>query len=189
MVTGRIKPSGAPPDFELRAELEQLSIKELQEKLKGINKEEFSAIDQNNPARLVRAIEKNLSSKKQEAPLKYLKKTQFEFVGLTADRKILYKRADDWLEEVWGGGLLPETQNLLKSAFKDSPKLKGIVYKTAAAFIKGELPEKEAKQQTKYDLHAYIRRQQTYFKKMPDIKWVSIEQDNKLQKVYNIVDG
>ena len=41
-----------------------------------------------------------------------------------------------------------------------------------------ELSEDEAKQQAKFDLHAYIRRQQTYFKKNKDIKWLNNVESN-----------
>lgn len=189
MVTGRIETDGVPPDLELRHELEQLPLRELQEKLRDLDEAGYTEIDKKNPARLVRAIEKILTSKEPSPPLPYLKETQFIMAGLTADRKILYGRADSWLEEVWHNGLLEEVRSLLGSEYKHSPKLQGLVYKSAVAYIKKEMKEGDAIQRAKYDLHAYIRRQQTYFKKIPGVKWADVAQDNKLEKVYNILNG
>jgi len=189
MVIGRIRSDGAPPDLELRRELEQLPLRELQDKLEKLDSDSFAVIDKQNPARLVRTIEKKLTKDKPHSALPYLKNVEFVTVGLTADRNTLYSRADNWLEAIWTGGLLEEVSSLLNSEYKDSPKLRGLIYKTAVAYLRKELAEEEAKQKAKFDLHAYIRRQQTYFKKMPGITWLNVAQDNKLETVYNILNG
>jgi len=189
MVTGRIKPANIPPDFDLRHELEHVPLEELQEKLQKLDKTAHKKIDKNNPARLIRAIEKILTKNKPSKPLNYLENTEYILIELTADRETLYEKADNWLEKIWEHGLLEEVESLLNSEYKDSPKLQGLVYDKAISYVKGELPEDEAKQKIKYDLHSYIRRQQTYFKKIPGINTINTTQDNKLQKVYNIIDG
>ncbi len=189
MVTGRIKPANIPPDFDLRHELEQAPLEGLQEKLKKLDDMAYEKIDKENPARLVRAIEKLLTKNKPSEKLNYIKDVEYIFIGLTADRETLYSKTDAWLETIWQGGLIKETKFLLNSEYKNSPKLKGLVYNNTINHIKGDLPEDEAKQKIKYDLHSYIRRQQTYFKKIPGIITINTSQDNNLQKVYNIIDG
>jgi len=189
MVIGRVKPANIPPDFDLRHELEQVTLEELQKKLQKLDQAAYKKIDKNNPARLIRAVEKILTKKKPSKPLNYLKNTKYILIELTADRETLYEKADAWLEKIWNHGLLEEVEFLLNSEYKDSPKLQGLVYDKTISYIKGDLPEDEAKQKIKYDLHSYIRRQQTYFKKIPGINTLNITQDNKLQKVYNIIDG
>jgi len=188
VLTGEIKLDKTPPDFSLRKKLGELTTKELEQKLKKENPRLAKKTDLNNPARMVRAIEKTVSTKKRE-PIRLLEDVEFVKIGLTASRKLLYERVDAWVEEVWAEGLVDETKRLLNSEFKDSEKLKGLVYKTTVKYVNGEMPEKKAKQKIKHNLHAYIRRQQTYFKKIPNIIWVDVSQDNKLEKVYNIANG
>ncbi len=189
MVTERVKPAHVLPDFELREELGELSLPDLQERLKSLNKKKFMEIDANNPARITRAIEKVLAKNIRNEELDYLQNIEFVHIGLTAPRQILYEKADNWVEKVWHSGLLEEVGGLLSSEYANSTKLKGIVYKSTIAFINKKLTQSAALQEIKYDLHAYIRRQQTYIRKIPHVKWVDVSQDNKIQKVYNVING
>lgn len=197
VVTGRVKPSEVAPDFELRKELEKASVEDLRKMLMSLNPRVYSRIDQKNKVRLVRAVEKELSDKKPPSPLPYLEKTEFVMIGLTAPRKFLYERADIWLESAWDSGLVDEVHHLISLGYEKSPRLQGLVYKTVLSHINGELGESEAKQRIKYDLHAYIRRQQTYFrrkvkplhfKKIPGITWFDVSDDNFREKIYTLVE-
>ncbi|MFC1755803.1 tRNA (adenosine(37)-N6)-dimethylallyltransferase MiaA [Patescibacteria group bacterium] len=188
IVTGDVMTDQTPPDFKLREVLENYSKEQLKEELEKINPELALKTDLMNPVRMIRAIEKTKSTIKRE-PLELLKDVEFTKIGLIASRSYLYERVDSWVEDIWKKGLLEETKWLMESEFSNSDKLKGLVYKTAVGYLKKEVEEKEAIEKTKHDLHAYIRRQQTYFKKMKDISWIDIEQDNKFETVYNIANG
>ncbi|MBU1132920.1 tRNA (adenosine(37)-N6)-dimethylallyltransferase MiaA [Patescibacteria group bacterium] len=187
LFTDRVKPSSVKPDFELRKELEVIGLEDLQNKLRELSVEEFRKIDKYNKVRLIRAIEKNISKEKREIELPYLD-IDFVWIGLKSPREFLYERADNWVDKVWSGGLLEETKDLLKR-YPDSSKLKGLVYKTVSEYLNESLDEKEAIQRIKFDLHAYIRRQQTYLKRNTDITWVDISKDDFKQIIYNIIDG
>ncbi len=189
ILTGRVKPSNVMPDLELRATLETLSTEELQKKLESLNPQEYTKIDQKNPVRLLRALEKNLNKSVNTVELPYLNDVEFVFIGLTASREILYARADLWVENIWQTGLISETESLLQLGYKDSPKMSGLVYKSAVAFINKELSEQQAKERIKFDIHAYIRRQQTYFKKMPNVNWFDISTDDFSDLIYNFING
>ena len=71
--------------------------------------------------------------------------------------------------------------------YGNSPKLKGIVYKEVLDYIGGNLTKPEAIQKTKFGLHAYIRRQQTWFKKNNLIEWFDISKDDLKEIIYNRV--
>ncbi len=114
-----------------------------------------------------------------------LSTTPLSYIGMTANRETLYSRVDEWLEQVWQNGLLAETEWLLENGYEHSQKLTGLVYKSAVSYLaqirqtqvnKQELQksENEIKQRAKFDLHAYIRRQQTYFKHQQKIKWFDV---------------
>lgn len=185
MFVGRIKPANINPQSNLRHDLEQLTNNQLVEILGDLNPQKLKTIDIKNNMRLMRAIEIEKSTQ-HTPPLELLKNTKFVYIGLTSSREILYQRADAWLETIWHNGLLHETKNLMQQA-EYVQKLKGLVYKSAVAFLNGELPEQDAIQRAKFDLHSYIRRQQTYFKKNPEIIWFDISTPNYIEKIHELM--
>jgi len=189
IVTGRTKPSLVEPDPVLRKELEGLDAPELLERLKALIGAIPEGLDVKNPARIIRAIERAMKKNINEKELPYLQNTKFYYIGLDAPRDVLFSRADKWAEEVWKKGLLEETQKLIDMGYENSPKLHGLVYKSAVEFIKGLSDGAKSLERIKFDLHGYIRRQQTYFKKNPDIVWFDISKENCRQNIYNFIEG
>ena len=187
MFTKRIEPSRIPPDFELRKKLKKMDLTKLKKKLTSLNLEVFKNIDQNNPVRLIRAIEKELNEKKSP-PLPYFEDVDFSYIGLTSSNENLYKRVDNWTEEIWNNGLIEETEKLIELGYKNSRPLQGLVYKTVIDYLGGNMAEKQAIQRIKFDLHSYIRRQKTYFDKNEDIKWFDIDDEKLFQKVLDNVE-
>lgn len=175
ILTGRRRLSGTKPDFELRKTLETTSTQNLLKKLMSLNDNKYSSIDTKNRRRIIRAIEIELTNTKEKnAPLPYLDNVKYEYFGLKAPNEFMYEKVDKWMEFIWANGLIEEVQNLLDLGFENTPKLQGLIYKSVVSFLKKDLIENEALQRAKYDLHAYIRRQITWFKKNPDIYWFDI---------------
>ena len=188
IVTGRKKPAGTKPDFELRKALETTPTKNLLTWLTSLNPEKLEIIDTKNRARIIRALEIELRREKTNTtPLPYLQNIKFIFIGLTAPREVLYEKVDVWLENIWGNGLLDEVKNLLDMGFGNSPKLHGLVYKSAVDFLEKKISEDAAKQRAKFDLHAYVRRQQTWFKKNKEIEWFDITNEELSANVENLL--
>ena len=187
LFTGKIKPSNVLPDMDLRSSLEQSSLSNLQNKLKKMSKDVYDQIDQKNKVRLIRAIEKESSVDVREETLPYIKNAKFNYIGLTSARESLYKRTDDWVNEIWRGGLTEEVKSLVEMGYENSPKIKGIVYKEVFDYLEGVLTKPEAIQKTKFNLHSYIRRQQTWFKKNNLIEWFDISKDDFKEIIYNRV--
>ena len=188
LFTGDVKPSNVIPDEELRKSLESLTLQELQEKLHDLDEIVFEKIDKNNKVRLIRAIERGASKGMNNEPLPYLENVGFTYIGLTAPREFLYRKADMWVEEIWNGGLIDEVRGLIDKGYENSPKIKGLVYKTARDFTLGSVAEEDAIQRIKFDMHAYIRRQETWFKKNKKVLWVDISQDDFKEIIYNKIE-
>ncbi|HDQ88696.1 MAG TPA: hypothetical protein ENN92_00935 [candidate division WWE3 bacterium] len=184
--THRIEGNSLPPDFNYRKKLEFQDLKDLQKTVMSLNLEVNNS-DFQNKQRLVRIIERNFPrEKKSGTPLPYLQNSQFIFFGLTAPRDFLYDRADLWVDSIWKDDLLlDEVKKLNSMGFENSPQLNGFIYNEAQKFIKGLTSKEEAIQRTKFNTHAYIRRQQTYFKKNTEINWFDISRDNWKQTIYN----
>lgn len=186
LFTGKIKPSNKKPDFELRSELGSLSLSELGERLASLNLKVYEKTDVKNKVRLIRAIEREVSEKNFEG-LPYLNNVEFVYIGLMASREILYSRVDKWLDAIWKDGLIDEVKKLVGAGYYDSPRLSGLVYKSVLDFMDGKLSEEKALERAKFDLHAYVRRQQTYFKRNKNIRWFDITSDEATQNIYTLV--
>lgn len=167
------------PNLEKRAELESLTLDKLVEKLYEQAPNAAKSIDLRNKVRIIRALEKaGLTPTPIERP-SFIPL----FVGISFERADLYARSDKWVEEIWQTGLVEETRNLIDMGFEESKQLNGIIYKTVKRYIFDEISQEEAKKLIKFEIHAYIRRQETWFKRNKLIKWYSpkeLENSNTL---------
>jgi len=197
LFTGRIKPSCVGLDLELRSSLEDLPLESLQVRLLNLNPMVYKGIDKKNKVRLIRAIERETlrglgNPGFSDTVLNYLSnesnKYNFIHLGLNGPRELLYKNSDAWVDAIWSMGLIEEVKALIDMGYRDSPKLQGLVYKTVLSFIDDKIIEKDAIQRIKYDIHSYIRRQMTWFKKNKEIKWVDISQDGYKKIIYNDIE-
>lgn len=205
-ITGKNVLEGGGPNMKLRQELELLSVDELAEKLLSLDGETYKSIDIRNPARLVRAIEKasQRTSTNHEDKNSNQERLEHEeqrrennirklitptiYIGLTAGREVLYSRADSWVEQVFNDQLFEEVKNIQKQ-FPESHRLNGLIYKSALDYLAGNATLEKAKERAKFDIHSYIRRQQTWFKRNQEISWFDITQKNFDAEVSSLVES
>lgn len=190
VILGRRELSNVSVDPILRSQLENLSIPELIERLKKHSTLSRGKIDQRNPYRLMRAIE---VAEAQNSSLKFsvrgesasggqnqvsTSKSQSDLetllIGLTADNSYLYKIADGRVDQMVEVGLLKEVKQLSERYGWEVPGLKTLGYREFIPYFEGKIVLSDAIQKLKYNTHAYIRRQKTYFKKNTDIRWFDI---------------
>jgi len=177
------------PDWPLRRELEKLSTEELFAKLKKLDPERAKNIDPKNPRRLIRAIEIAVSAADEEKPVGLgINGVEILKIGLTAPREHLYQNADAWAEGVVNDGLLEEVQNLIDRGYKNTPPMQGIIYQTAIDHLSGEISKEEMLQKIKFDLHGYIRRQLTWFKRDKEIKWFDLAKPDFDRRIGELVE-
>lgn len=183
VVLGKQKVAEVEPDLKLREELEMLPTDELFEKLQGLDAKRAESIDRNNKVRLIRAIEvaviseqKSENGKQNKNQLSDLGSLIFDspLIGLTAPRKKLFERADEWVMEVISGGLIPEVKDLIKRGYKNTPAMKGLIYKTVVEYLEEKVEYSEMVKRIKFDLHGYIRRQMTWFGRNSQTVWFDI---------------
>ncbi|OGP08198.1 MAG: tRNA (adenosine(37)-N6)-dimethylallyltransferase MiaA [Deltaproteobacteria bacterium GWA2_45_12] len=176
VILGRRKLSNISADPALRFELEGLSTLELIEKLKKLSPPRLEAIDQYNRYRLMRAIEVEEGIKSQELRVKGEMPRDFKclIIGLTAENDRLYEIADGRVDRMMEVGLLDEVKRLSEKYGWEVPGLKTLGYREFLPYFEGKVLLSGAVQKLKYNTHAYIRRQKTYFRKNTDIKWFDI---------------
>ncbi len=191
VLLGNRQLSGVEPDYKLREELEKLSLGELFERLENEDSERAENIDRKNKRRLVRALEVVNSKSVSNTNLNSvsMKKSTILILGLTASNEFLYQRADSWVESILeDNALLDETADLISRGYKNNEPLQGIIYKTVVEYLENSLSYGDMKQRIKWDIHAYIRRQLTWFKKSPKgINWFDISKPDHFEKVENSV--
>ncbi len=193
-VLGEIEFPRIAPDWQLRRELEKLSTGELFGKLQELDLERARTIDPKNPRRLVRAIEIAAADSSEPRSDGGIRARLFPSsaadqilkIGLTAPRETLYQHADAWAEAIVNDGLLDEVQDLINRGYKDTPPMKGIIYQPAVEHLDGKVTKEEMLQKIKFDLHGYIRRQLTWFRRDKSIRWFNIARsgfDLEIEKV------
>ena len=110
------------------------------------------------------------------------------------DREDLFSRADSWVKEIIKYGLIDEVKDLISRGYINTQPMQGMIYKTVLSYLNGEIILKEdLETKIKFELHNYIRRQQTYFKKVKEVIWYDIK-DNTfdqtvLKQVKSFHDG
>jgi tRNA dimethylallyltransferase len=127
--------------------------------------------------RIVRALEVCIRSgkpmselhKELTRPLPY----DFVKVGLTREREELYRMIDARVDTMIEQGFVEEVQKLLTMNPGRTP-LQAIGYKEMIRHLSGEMNLDEAKRLIKRDSRRYAKRQYTWFRKEPDIRWIDI---------------
>lgn len=164
--------ASAPPNPELRAEIEPLSVLELQQKL-GTRPADINDSDWNNPRRLIRRIEIASSQVPQKAtPEGHISRIN-EFIGFShPNRESLVKAVTVRVEERLKNGAIEEVEQLLKKGYTaQDPGLLTIGYQQISSFLSGAISKEEAIQDWKNKEIQYAKRQLTFMKKDPNISW------------------
>jgi tRNA dimethylallyltransferase len=93
-------------------------------------------------------------------------------VGLNPPRADLYRRIDLRVNEMYAGGLLDEVRALAsRSGSPAMPPLEALGYRQALAFVQGIMPIEEAVRDTQTATRQYAKRQLTWFRREPDVRW------------------
>lgn len=97
-------------------------------------------------------------------------------IGLYRPRDILYKRAEQRVDQMLHAGLLKEISHILDLGFSFSdPGLSGVGYKEFEPLFLGDKTEEECVLDVKRSTRRYIKRQETWFRRWPFVNWIDIE--------------
>ena len=101
-------------------------------------------------------------------------------IGLDLDRERLYRRIDQRVDEMIEKGLLEEVKKLIDMGY--GPELKpmgSLGYKHMSQYLSKEIEWDEAIRQMKRDTRNYAKRQWTWFRRDPDVRWYDWTVDRK----------
>lgn len=188
---------GPGSDAQIRSELAMLGsgndgARYLYEKLKEADSEAALRIHPNNTARIIRALEVYYLTKKSisvfqkehnfsEEPYEVIK------IGLSVDRKFLYKSIEDRVDNMIKSGLAEEARRVLDMGYSPGLKtMRGLGYKEIIGYIQNKYSMEDAVREIKKNTRRYAKRQMTWFKKEADIKWFSSEEKDK---IISLIEG
>ncbi len=163
------------PNPKLRKQLEKKTTKELFAILKKLDLVRAKNIDQNNPRRLIRAIEIVKSTGKPVPPL--IKSSESALIlGIKKPQIQLYKLIDKRLDERLKTGMVDEVKKLIKQKINHKRLQElGLEYRFVSLYLQGHLKYDEMVERLKHAIHKFSKRQMTWFKADKRIKWVSSE--------------
>ena len=122
--------------------------------------------------RLVGAIEKGdgaaaVMPQKADGPLYHA-----FVIGLSLPRQVLYERIEKRIDAMIEAGWIDEVQQLLQDGVSpEAQAMKAIGYKELALYLDGQLSLEAASELIKKRTRHFAKRQMTWFKRMPYIRW------------------
>ena len=165
----------APTDPELRASLERRAAAEgpaaLHRELARIDPTAAERVDPRNARRVVRYLE--LAMLAGRVPQERDAQIAARRIGLDPPRAWLDERIGARVRQMVADGVLEETRRLIDRGLDPGlPSMSGHGYVHWAAHLRGELGLDAAIAATAKDVRAYSRRQMTWFRRDPEIRWV-----------------
>jgi len=161
----------------LEADLDELGAAALIERIRDLDPGAADRLDPRNSRRVVRALEVLLQGADThgaalpEAPVLWHPAT--ELVGVHLDRAELVERLDERVRGMWRDGLLAEVEGLRARGLESGPTApRAIGYAQALAQLGGRMDEEEAVAETQALTRRYARRQVSWFKRYPGLRWV-----------------
>jgi tRNA dimethylallyltransferase len=153
-------------------------LEALQQRLLEIDPEYYSIVDLNNHKRLLHAVEIHQMTGKpftsfrkntvRERPFRILK------IGINQDRKVLYERINERVDRMIESGLVEEAKGVYTHRKLNSMNTVG--YKELFSYLDGDCTMEEAIDLIKRNTRKYARKQLTWFRGDPEIKWFEPDQ-------------
>ena len=185
---------GPSADLSLREELTKQEEKHgpgyLYNMLVNVDPETAGNIEPNDRRRIIRALEVSLKEKKKVSHIRSssTKPLHYDFIkiGLTKNRKELYRIIEKRVDTMIERGLLKEVELLIEMK-PGKTAMQALGYKELGLYLNGEVDMIEAVRLIKKRTKMYAKRQYTWFNRESDINWVDISGINEAADVYEKV--
>ena len=168
-----------PPNEPLRAELENLSLEQLVERLEKADPEAAGKIDRKNSRRLIRALEVAAAGHSHSAGRKRLPRYDCLQLGLSWPKEILEERIEKRLRERLAGSMIEEVAGLRARGISDVRLEKlGLEYRFITRYLRGDIATlDELRLQLGIAIRQFAKDQLTWFKRDRRIIWLDTTKD------------
>lgn len=165
--------------IQLNKNLENLGLVSLQDELKKRDPNYYEQVDLENPHRVIRALEVSISAGKpyssflkQDKPIRNFKSV---YVGINAEREVIYDRINQRVDLMMENGLLEEAKALYP--FRNLNALQTVGYRELFAHMDGSFDLATAVEEIKKNTRRFAKRQLTWLRKNEQIIWVDYMDD------------
>jgi tRNA dimethylallyltransferase len=164
----------------LEAELAKAGPAPLYERLKAQDPAAAEHILPSNGRRIVRALEViELSGRPFSATMPgYDGGRPAVQLGVEADRAELNNRIDARVDRMWAAGFVQEVRTLAAQGLRDGKTAsRALGYQQLLRYLDGELTEAEARAETARATRRFARRQESWFRRDPRVRWLAPGED------------
>lgn len=183
-----------PSDVRKRVieQYENYGLAFLQEELQQKDPDFWLKAEQQNPQRLMRALEVLYATGKSITEFRKNETAERDFniikIGLELSREELYRNINDRVDVMMQAGLLDEVKSLLP--YRDYNALQTVGYKELFDYLDGKISLDEAIEEIKKNTRHYAKRQMTWFKKDNEINWFNASDYKKMRHhIKNMLGG
>lgn len=152
----------------------------LHDELKRIDPELAERLHPHDEVKIMRALEVHHVSGRRLSEMQRQHRFSEEpfsllLIGLIRDRECLYRNIDERVDEMFQRGVVEETAALLAKGYRrELGAMKGLGYRQIAGYLAGEYDQAEARRLLKRDTRHFAKRQLTWFRKEPGLRWWSL---------------
>ena len=166
-----------PEDTLLRAEMEGVGDDVLAVMLRSIRPDQHNRTDLVDRQRIIRALEIARHDRDYEASEESFPDIRSLVIGIRWERTLLRGRITERLRQRLEIGLIEEVQQLHDSGVPwEKLDYYGLEYRFVGAFLRGDLNRNDLFQKLNSAIHAFAKRQETWFRRMErqgiTIHWV-----------------
>jgi len=159
---------GGDYDVAVRKKFEEMSLEELHYYCTKNN----ILLPENNKNRryVIRAIEqKGINTMRSRVPI-----ANTIIVGIATNTEDLRNRIEQRTEQLFKNGVVNEAIKLGEKYGWNSEAFTGNIYKTVSLYLSGEIKEDEMKEKSMILDRQLVKKQLTWFRRNPYIKWLSL---------------
>ena len=177
---------------QIQQKLEQEGLEAIYKELEALDPDYCQIVDKKNVRRVVHGLEVCLQSGQTYTSFRNNTKKKRPFniikIGLTLPRDELYARINRRVDLMMQQGLLEEARRLYP--YRHFNSLNTVGYKELFAHFDGEYTVEEAVERIKGNTRKYARKQLTWFKRDPSIRWFSpSDRDGIIQHINTQCNG
>jgi tRNA dimethylallyltransferase len=174
--------SAGPSDPEVRARLEaealSLGMEAMHLRLAAVDPRSAERIAAADTLRVVRALEifemtGAPASVVQQSHRFATERYPFTLWFLDPPREVLAHAIALRTQWMFRHGLVEEVEALVRQGYRDAPAMRSVGYRQALGVVEGRLTLSEAEAETEQQTRAYAKRQRTWFRKEPGVRFVS----------------
>ena len=180
-----VKPlfDGPKTDLKLRERLvrskDRRGAEHLHRMLTRLDPRAATSISPRDWSRTMRALEfyfqtgRRISESQPEMPPAPELASRFRVIALNPPREQLYANINKRANQMFESGLIEEVQSLLESGIPPTAKaFQAHGYRRVVEYLQGKRTREEALNQMKLDTRHYAKRQLSWWRAWPDVKWI-----------------